>query len=216
MGLRPKHRAAAEPAWQRFAAGGQGRGVFGSDDGHLVALRLDNGDKLWSIPLASGEGRTDIDRLDDADGSVILQGNTVYAAAYHGRIVAINGPTARPIWKHKFSTYVSMAVSGNTLVAVDDASNVWAFDTTSGAELWKQDKLEWRWLSGPAILGDYVVVGGLQGYLHWMQLDTGKFAARTEFSGDAIRAQPLVVGNTVYVEDVAGHIGAYRIHSGAN
>ncbi|HEX7338705.1 MAG TPA: outer membrane protein assembly factor BamB [Rhodanobacteraceae bacterium] len=189
---------------------------FGSDSGQLVALRLDNGDKLWNIPLASGEGRTDIDRLDDADGSVLLQGNVLYAAAYHGRITAINGPTAQPLWKHDFSTYVSMAISGNTLVAVDDASDVWAFDTSSGSDMWKQDKLSWRWLSGPAIQGDYVVVGDLQGYLHWMQLGDGKFAARTRLSHDAIRAQPLVVGDVAYVEDVAGHIAAYRIGAGAH
>lgn len=189
---------------------------FSSDDGNLVALRLDNGEKLWSIPVSTGEGRTDIERLDDADGSVLLQGDTLYAAAYHGRITAINGPTARPIWKQKFSTYVSMAVSGNTLIAVDDESNVWAFDTTSGSDRWEQKKLEWRWLSGPGIVGNYVVVGDIEGYLHWMQIGDGKFAVRTEFSGDAIRAQPLVVGNTVYVEDVAGNIGAYRIKANAN
>lgn len=189
---------------------------FGSDDGQLVAVRLDNGEKLWSLPLASGEGRTDIDRMDDADGTVLLSGNTLYASAYHGRLLAVNGPTARPLWKHDFSTYVSMDISGNALIAVDDASNVWAFDTASGSDLWKQDKLQWRWLSGPAVQGDYVVVGDLQGYLHWMQVGDGKFAARTRFSHDAIRAQPLVVGDTVYVEDVDGHIGAYRIHAGAH
>lgn len=194
------------------------RGVvfFGSDDGHLVALRLDNGEKLWSLPLATGEGRTDIERLDDADGSVLLQGNTLYAAAYHGRIMAIDGASARPMWKRDFSTYVSMDVKGNTLVGVDDTSNVWAFDTSTGSDLWKQDKLQWRWLSGPAIQGNYVVVGGLQGYLHWMQIGDGKLAARTSFSNDAIRAQPLVVGDVVYVEDVDGHIGAYRLDTGAH
>ena len=189
---------------------------FGSDDGQLVAVRLDNGDKLWSIPLSSGEGRTDVDRLDDADGSVLLSGNTLYASAYHGRLTAINGPTARPMWKQDFSTYVSMDISGNTLVGVDDASNVWAFDASSGSNLWKQDKLDWRWLSGPAVQGDYVLVGDLEGYLHWMQIGDGKLAVRTRFSHDAIRAQPLVVGDTAYVEDVDGHIGAYTISSGAN
>lgn len=189
---------------------------FGSDSGQLVALRLDNGDPLWSIPLATGEGRTDIDRLDDADGSIILSGQTLYAAAYHGQLTAIDGPSARPLWKRDFSTYVSLDVSGNTVVGVDDASNVWAFDTATGSDLWKQDKLDWRWLTGPAIQGDYVVVGDLQGYLHWMQIGDGKFAVRTRFSHDPIRAQPLVVGDTVYVEDITGHIGAYTISSDAH
>lgn len=189
---------------------------FGSDDGKLEAVRLDNGDKLWDLPLSSGEGRTEIDRLSDADGSILINGNTLYATAYHGRVMAVDGPTARPVWEHDFSSYVSMAVNGNMLVAVDDASNVWAFDSNSGSNLWKQDKLDWRWLSGPAIHDDYVLVGDLEGYLHWMQPDDGKFVARARLSHDAIRAQPLVVGDVAYVEDMDGHIGAYKISSGTH
>ena len=186
---------------------------FGSDDGHLVALRLDNGDKLWDLPLASGEGRTDIDRLDDADGAIVLDGTTLYAGAFHGQLTAIDGPSGRPMWNHAFSTYTSIDVGGNALLGVDDKSDVWAFDKTSGADMWKQDALEWRWLTGPAVQGNYVVLGDIEGYVHWLQIGDGKIAARERLSKKAIRAQPLVVGDTVYVEDVEGHIGAYRINA---
>ncbi|HET7360062.1 MAG TPA: outer membrane protein assembly factor BamB [Rhodanobacteraceae bacterium] len=187
---------------------------FGADDGHLVALRMDNGEKLWDLPLATGEGRTDIDRLDDADGGLVLDGNTLYAAAYHGQLTAIDGPSARPLWQHPFSTYTTLDIGGNALVGVDDHSDVWAFDKTSGSDMWKQDALEWRWLTAPAVQGDYVVLGDLQGYVHWLQIGDGKIAARERLSKKAIRAQPLVVGDTVYVEDVEGDIGAYRLGAG--
>lgn len=187
---------------------------FGSDEGKLEAVRLDNGDKLWDLPLSTGEGRTEIDRLDDADGTVLISGNTLYASAYHGRVVAVDGPSARPMWEHDFSTYVSMAVDNRMLVAVDDASNVWAFDPSTGSNLWKQDKLDWRWLSGPAIQNGYVLVGDLKGYLHWLSPDDGRFVARERLSHDAIRAQPLVVGDVAYVMDVDGHLAAYRVSGG--
>jgi outer membrane protein assembly factor BamB len=44
-----------------------------------------------------------------------------------------------------------------------------------------------------------------------LQTGDGALAARERLSKDAIRAQPLVVGDVVYVEDVEGHIGAYRL-----
>lgn len=189
------------------------RGVIflGTADGKLVAVRLDNGEKLWDLPLATGEGRTEIQRLDDSDSAVVFDGNTLYASAYHGNLTQVDGATGRPGWHRSFSTYTSMDVSGNTLVGVDSHSNVWAFDKNSGSDLWKQDKLEWRWLSAPAIVGKYVVVGDLKGYVHFLQLSDGKLAARKRLSHDAIRSQPLVVGNTVYIEDVEGDIGAYRV-----
>ncbi|MDE3211029.1 MAG: outer membrane protein assembly factor BamB [Pseudomonadota bacterium] len=186
---------------------------FGSDDGKLVALRLDNGAKLWEQRLASGEGRTEIDRLDDADGAIELDGSTLFAAAYHGNLVAVDGPSGRPLWSRPFSTYVSLALGGNAVYGVNDNSEVWAFDKSGGADMWKNAALKYRWLTAPAVQGDYVVVGDVEGYVHWLQVGDGALAARERLSKKAIRAQPLVVGNTVYVEDVEGHLAAYRLSS---
>ena len=186
---------------------------FGSDDGLLVALRLDNGVKLWEQRLASGEGRTEIDRLDDADGMIVLDGSTLYGAAYHGKLVAIDGPSGRPLWSHPFSTYTSLAVQNNAIFGVDDQSRVWAFDKSGGADMWKNEALRYRWLTGPALQGNYVVVGDAEGYVHWLQTGDGALAARERLSKKPIRAQPLVVGDVVYVQDVKGHIGAYRLSS---
>ncbi|WP_198651425.1 outer membrane protein assembly factor BamB [Dyella sp. C11] len=186
---------------------------YGNDAGKLVALRLDNGEKLWEQTLASGEGRTEIDRLADADGSIILSGTTLYGAAYHGNLAAIDGPSGRPLWGRPFSTFTSLEVTDSAVYGVNDDSQVWAFDKNGGSDMWKNDALKYRWLTGPAVLGNYVVVGDLEGYVHFLQVGDGALAARERLSKKAIRAQPLVVGDIVYVEDVKGRIGAYRIGS---
>src|SRR3546814_720864 len=127
---------------------------FGSDDGKLVALRQDNGAKLWEQKLASGEGRTEIDRLIDADGAILLDGSTLYAAAYHGNLLAIDGPSGRPLWTRPFSSFGSLAISGNAIFGVNDESQVWSFDKNGGADMWKNDSLKYRWVTGPAVQGE--------------------------------------------------------------
>lgn len=184
---------------------------YGNDAGKLVALRLDNGEKLWEQTLASGEGRTEIDRLSDADGSIVLSGSTLYGAAYHGNLAAIDGPSGRPLWGRPFSTFTSLDVTDTAIYGVNDDSQVWAFDKSGGSDMWKNDALKYRWLTGPAVLGNYVVVGDTEGYVHFLQTGDGALAARERLSKKAIRAQPLVVGDIVYVEDVKGRIGAYRL-----
>jgi outer membrane protein assembly factor BamB len=186
---------------------------FGSDDGKLVALRLDNGAKLWEQKLASGEGRTEIDRLIDADGAILLDGSTLYATAYHGNLLAVDGPSGRPLWTRPFSSFGSLAINGNAIFGVNDESQVWSFDRNGGADMWKNDSLKYRWVTGPAVQGNYVVVGDMEGYVHWLQTGDGALAARERLSKKAIQAQPLVVGDVVYVEDVEGRIGAYRLSS---
>jgi outer membrane protein assembly factor BamB len=184
---------------------------FGSDDGKIVALRGDTGSAQWQQAIAKGEGRSDIDKLDDADDILQLDGDVLYATAYHGQLVAIDAPTGRLSWNRPFSSYVAVGVAGHQLIGVDDQSQVWAFDSSNGADMWKQDGLEYRWLTAPAVQGHYAVVGDLEGYVHWLDLKDGSFAARERLSKDAIRARPLVVGDTVFVEDEAGGVAAYRI-----
>ncbi|MGH8145220.1 MAG: outer membrane protein assembly factor BamB [Rhodanobacteraceae bacterium] len=185
--------------------------MFGNDSGDIMLLRSDSGAVQWKLPITKGLGRTDIQKLSDADDTLQLDGSTLYATAYHGELVAINAAEGQALWDRPFSSYVGVGVADNELVGVDDHSQVWAFSKTSGGDLWKQGALEYHWLTAPGIQDKYTVVGGVQGYVHWLDLSDGKLAARVRMSKDPIRARPVVNGDTVYVEDVKGHVTAYQI-----
>ncbi|HEX5960253.1 MAG TPA: outer membrane protein assembly factor BamB [Rhodanobacteraceae bacterium] len=189
--------------------------LFGSDDGSVVSLRGDTGVIQWQLPITKGTGRTDIQKLDDADDTLQLDGDTVYATAYHGELAAIDAAQGRLAWNRTFSSYVGVGVADTQLVGVDDDSVVWAFSKNGGGDMWKQAALEYHWLTAPTIQGKYAVVGGGEGYVHWLDLSDGKLAARVRLSKDAIRARPVVNGDMVYVEDVKGHVVAYRISGNA-
>jgi len=95
--------------------------------------------------------------------------------------------------------------------AIDADSVLWALDLRTGSSDWKNDSLKYRWLSGASSMGEYVVVGDLDGYVHWLAASDGKLAARARLSKHAIQAAPLVIGDVAYVEDIDGRIGAYRL-----
>lgn len=181
-----------------------------TDAGKVLALRASDGAPAWEQSLSTAEGRTEVERLNDVDGDLKIDGDAIYAAAYHGQVVALSLSSGRPLWNRTLSSYTNIDVSANQVYAVDDQSQVWALDRTSGASMWKQDALQYRWLSGPAVQGDYVVVGDVEGYVHWLAIADGKEAARERLSKHAIRATPVVIGDTVYVVDVNGELGAYR------
>lgn len=184
----------------------------GFDNGRVIAVRLDDGAELWVQTLSPGEGRTEVERLADVDGDIATDGGTLYAAGYRGQLVALTPDAGRPLWQRELSSYAGVAVAGEVVVAVDADGNVWAFDRGTGANLWKQDALKYRWLSAPAIQGDHVVVGDGEGYVHWLSLSEGKFVARERLGRKPIEAPPLVVGDLVLIEDVKGRIGAWRVH----
>lgn len=183
----------------------------GEDNGKVVALRLTDGALLWEQTLSPGEGRTEIERLQDADGGLVVDNGVVYASAYRGLVGALIAQSGRPLWTHNLSGYTGVALAPTQIYAIDADSVVWALDLRTGSSDWKQDGLKYRWLSGASSMGEYLVAGDLDGYVHWMSASDGKLAARTRLSKHAIQAAPVVIGDTAYVEDIDGRIGAYRL-----
>lgn len=183
----------------------------GQDNGKVVALRATDGAVLWEQTLAPGEGRTEIDRMQDIDGQIVVTDNVVYAAGYRGQTAALIAQTGRPIWTHEISSFNGVAISASQIYLTDVDANVVALDLRSGSSEWKQDALKYRWLSEPVVQGDNVVVGDLEGWVHWLSISDGKLTARERLSKNPIQAAPLVVGDVVYVEDIYGEIAAYRV-----
>lgn len=182
----------------------------GYDTGRVVAVRESDGVPAWTQMLSAGEGRTEVERLADADGQLVLDNGDLFAVGYRGQLGAFYADSGRPAWGRDLSSYAGLAVNSTAVVVSDAEGNVWAFDRNSGANLWKQEGLQHRWLSAPAIVGSHVVVGDLEGFVHWLSLDDGKFAARERVSKKPIEGAPVVAGDVVYIEDVDGHIAAYR------
>ncbi|MBN8480086.1 MAG: outer membrane protein assembly factor BamB [Xanthomonadales bacterium] len=182
----------------------------GYDSGRVVAVRSSDGALAWTQMLAAAEGKTEVERLSDVDGELVVDAGEVIAASYRGQLAAFNADSGRPAWGRDMSSYAGVAVNARAVVVTDAEGNVWAFDRQGGANLWKQDGLLHRWLGAPAIVGNHAVVGDLEGYVHWLDLDTGAFAARERLSKKPIESAPVVAGDVVYVEDVEGRIGAWR------
>jgi len=183
----------------------------GEDNGKVIAIRANDGGELWEQQISTGEGRSDVERLQDVDGAIKIDNGVVYASGYRGQTAALIAKSGRPLWTHDLSSFTGVALSATQLYASDADSGVWALDLRSGSSEWKQDGLKYRWVSEPAVQGDAVVVGDMEGFVHWLSISDGKFLARTRLAKEPIAAAPIVVGDVVYVEDVEGEIGAFRV-----
>ena len=190
---------------------GPGLVFVGNDDGTLSALGLADGRLLWEQTIAAAEGRSELDRMADVDGTPVLDGTTLYASSYKKQTMAIDGPSGRPLWAHDSGGPGQVAVAADRVVVSDADGIVWGLDKASGAALWQQDALLRRNVSAPAIQGDYAVVGDYEGYLHWLKLADGAFAARVDAAGDAIRAAPVVADGILVVQSTGGELSAWRL-----
>lgn len=183
---------------------------LGYDGGELVALGLDDGSLQWEQDVATSEGRTELDRLADLDGNMVYVASDLLVASYKNRMASMAADSGRLLWFKDVSSASGVSVDRTNLALTDILSHVWLMDRRSGGTLWKQDQLENRALTRPAIYGNFVVAGDFEGYLHWMNLDDGRFAARVKAGGDGFTDAPLVIGDTLVVYTKKGDLIAYR------
>lgn len=185
--------------------------VVGFANGQLGVFNVATGQLLWKRAIAEPQGLSLIEQMVDVGDSLVVTDNTIYAATYQGVISAVNLRTGQTIWEQKVSSYAGLATDSRNVYVTDSDSNLWAFNRRTGELAWKQDKLSGRGLTGPAIVGNALVVGDNKGYVHWLSTEDGRFVARERASRGGVLATPVVSGRDVYVYTNSGVLVKYRM-----
>jgi outer membrane protein assembly factor BamB len=188
--------------------------LCGFDSGKVVAYALSNGDVLWQAQVTTPHGRSELERLSDVDSAVRVAGNDAFAVGYQGRIEMIAMDSGQVWWGRELSSYRGLAIDEDQVYVSTSDGSVVALRRRDGTVLWQQDGLKRRGLSAPAVDGKAIVVGDYDGYLHWLDRDSGKFVAREHPGGARISAPPVAADGRVFVIDDGGKISAFRSGAG--
>ena len=183
----------------------------GLSTGKVIAIDTQRGLPIWEQRIAVPSGRTELERMVDIDGDLLLSGSTLYVVSYQGRLAGLDPQSGQVLWQREASSYVGVAEGfGNAYVSLADGV-VESVDERSATVMWSNKSLLRRQLSGPTVFSSYVAVGDLDGYLHLLSQVDGRFVARTKIDCKGIRVQPLVVGSWMYVYGNSGKLVALTI-----
>lgn len=184
----------------------------GYADGNLAAFSPASGALIWQRLIAQPKGSSSVQQMVDIAADIQFQGNMAYVVTYQGNLAALNATTGQLVWQYPLSSYTGMAVTQNSLFVTDTAGDVLAFDRHSGQLLWEQKDLRYRLLTKPVAMGNTIVIGDGQGYLHWLSKATGVTVARVLVDKkDPIVVPPVVAQNNVYVLTSEGYLRAYQL-----
>ena len=106
-----------------------------------------------------------------------------------------------------------MAVSDDAVFVSQADGTVMALSRFTGREIWKKENLLNRYPTAPAIVGNSIVIGDLEGYLHWLNKESGETQQRISIGSDKISSTPIVVDDTVLVQTDGGDLVAVKIFS---
>lgn len=185
--------------------------IAGFDSGVVTAFDMRSGEGLWEVTLSVPRGSSDLDRMTDVDGEMKALGEALFAASYNGRIAGINMRNGNIAWAAPYSSYTGVDADPNGLYTSSDAGDLWKLDPQTGNPVWKMDDLQRRLPTAPALLGNYLVVGDKEGYLHWINASNGQLAARLRGDSAGYTVAPQQDGNSVYTLGRSGLLSAFSI-----
>jgi outer membrane protein assembly factor BamB len=190
---------------------GPGLIFVGYEDGTLIALGQEDGQRVWEQLVAKPDGRTELDRMSDIDGEIQVGDREVFVNSYHNSTMAIALNNGQPLWVRDIGGYAGLALLADRVITTDKEGNVWSLERNSGTDLWKQTGLIRRGLTTPVVQGQYIVVSDYEGYTHWLDSTTGDIKGRVENS-DAVVGTPVVSDDgIVYIQSVDGNVSAYSL-----
>jgi outer membrane protein assembly factor BamB len=185
--------------------------IAGFDNGRLLAAEIETGDVLWDSVLAPPSGRSDLERLSDIDGQISVVGQDVYAAGYQGRVASVAAESGQVLWAREISSYVGVSADWNSVYTTNASGEVIALTRRNGQESWRQSSLLRREPTLPVAFNTTVVVGDLEGYLHFFSVIDGAPVARLRQGSAAISGVPVVISDRLYVQSDSGSITAYVV-----
>lgn len=182
-------------------------------NGKVYGFSPAQGSVLWESRVAIPSGRTDLERVVDVDGDLLLVGDVLYAVSYQGKVTAIGRGNGRNLWYQDSSSHNGPAHGAAQVYVTENDGTVQAYRASSGQLLWSNGQLSYRGLNPPAVAGGYLAVADKEGYLHVLSQTDGHFVGRTRVDGSGVSAAMLSDGDTLFVQDNDGGITAYYFES---
>ncbi len=178
--------------------------------GRLVGLNPSNGAVKWDAPIAAPRGTNDIERLVDLVGRVSRIGDVVCARAFQAAVGCVDTARGSLLWTKPAVGFVGIHGDEKFVFGVESDSKIIAWAKADGLPAWTSERLRYRNLTAPLVVGRSIAVGDDSGNVHLLSRDDGSPLTRVATDGSAIVAGPVLAAGTLVVVTRNGGIFGFR------
>jgi outer membrane protein assembly factor BamB len=183
--------------------------VVGSG-GRLVGLNPGNGSIRWEAAIASPRGTNDVERLVDLVGSTSRIGEIVCARAFQAAVGCVNAARGTLLWNRPANGIEGIHGDSNLIFGTETDGKLIAWSRADGQIAWQSDRLQYRDLSAPLVVGRSVALGDSSGNIHLLSRENGSPLNRLSTDGSAIMGGPVLAGDSLVVATQSGGVFGFR------
>jgi outer membrane protein assembly factor BamB len=176
---------------------------IGDTNGDMYALDSRTGKQKWIFQTFGSSLNNDTIGFDRKAilSSAVVEDEAVVFGSRDGFLYCVNRSDGSLRWKfdHKVSWVISSPsiVNGQVLTGTSDGHFVQSVNLKSGEEKWRAYGAAPIW-SSPLVVGDYVYIGGNEGVLHCININTGQKVAHPFCIDAKIFSSPIISSNKMY------------------
>ncbi len=167
--------------------------------GRLVGLNPNTGVVRWDAAIATPRGTNEIERLVDMVGRASRAGDSVCVRAYQAAVGCVNAARGTLDWAKPALGIQGLHGDESLVLGTESDGKITAYKRADGERAWGSDRLQYRSLSAPLVLGRSVVIGDSTGLVHLLSRADGSPLNRLNTDSSGIFAAPVQAGDTLIV-----------------
>lgn len=176
----------------------------------LAALDPLRGTLRWESAVATPRGTNEVERLADLVGPATRIANLVCARAFQAAVGCVDAQRGVLLWSRPNAGSTALGGDAELLFGVDASGRLSAWRTPTGEVAWTQDLLLYREPGAPLLAGSVLVVGDLEGQVHFLSRVDGRTQLRLATDGSPVVGAPVLSGTTLLVATRGGGLYAFR------
>ena len=186
--------------------------------GEVVALKVENGRRLWTLSLSSGRKTNASSLIAQIRGNPVIDRGRVFVSSNSGLMASIDLRTGNTIWEKNIGGYQSPWVAGDYIFSITGNQELAAVERSSGRVIWvnalpnfnnpdvREEPIVWN---GPLLVSDRLIVVSSEGAAVAISPYTGRVIG-SEKMPDGVSVSPIAAGNSVYFLANNATLVAYR------
>ena len=178
--------------------------------GRLVGFNPDNGSIRWEAPLASPRGTNDVERLVEIAGRTSRIGDNICARAFQTSVGCIDVDRGTVVWSQTAAGNEGIDGDDKAIYGVESNGTVIAWKRADGAKVWSSNRLRYRNLTAPLVLGRSVVIGESNGDVHMLSREDAAPLNRLTTDKSGVATAPVAAADTLVVVTRDGGIYGFR------
>lgn len=181
--------------------------------GKIYGFEAATGQVLWSQNLGKLTGRTDLERINDADATPVpVNKNLVFGNSLNEEILLISLETGLPVKRYNVGSRHSVIPFEDYLVIIKNDDTVIGLSPQTGEILWENNDFQYRNLTDGVSWQEYIVVADSFGWLHLLDPVTGTPVARYQTDYLGVAGKPVIADSQLLVQGEAGRLKSFSIH----